>query len=282
MLKLTRKLYGWSADPRYFDYYERVLYNHRLGTIDLRTGATQYYLGVVPGSWRTFNTEYDSFWCCTGTGTEEFSKLNDSIYFHDEEGLYVNLFIPSEVSWAEKGVRVRQETRFPEAGNLTMRISCDKPARMPLFIRVPSWVSAAPGVKINGRAAEISASPGSYVRIDRTWTSGDRVEVDLPMGLSRESMPDDPAMQAVFFGPLLLAGRFGLDGLARELVIGPMGPQLRKLARPVIPSLAAGESIQPADRPLTFRATSTRQSALTLIPFNQVSDQRYAVYWNVS
>ena len=279
MLKLTRKLYSWSADPRYFDYYERVLYNHRLGTIDQSTGATQYYLGLVPGSWRAFNTEWDSFWCCTCTGVEEYSKLNDSIYFHDEEGLYVNLFIPSEVTWRDKGVRVRQETRFPEVASTTLRVSCDQPVKMALYIRVPGWVAGAPSVRINGHGAEISAGPGSYIRIDRTWNSGDRVEMELPMKLHRESMPDDVAMQAVFYGPLLLAGQFGRDGLTRELVVGPMGPQLKLKKAPAlaVPTLGAGERLEPGDRALRFRA-----SKFELVPFNEVTDQRYTVYWRVS
>ena len=110
MMKLTRHLYDWTADPRYFDYYERVMLNHRLGTIQPKTGYTQYYLSLYPGAWKTFNTEDQSFWCCTGSGVEEYSKLNDSIYWHDREGLYVNLFIPSELHWAEKGFRLRQDT----------------------------------------------------------------------------------------------------------------------------------------------------------------------------
>jgi DUF1680 family protein len=150
---------------------------------------------------------------------------------------------------------------------------------MTLAIRVPGWVSAAPGLKINGRAAEISASPGSYVKIDRTWNSGDRIEMELTMQLRREPLPDDPTMQAVSFGPLLLAGQFGREGLTRELVVGPMGPQLKKLPPLVLPSLGANESVQPGDRPLTFRAT---RAQVTLVPFNQVSDQRYTVYWKVS
>jgi DUF1680 family protein len=274
MLKLTRKLYSWTADPRYFDYYERVLYNHRLGTIDARTGATQYFLGIVPGSWRTFNTEYDSFWCCTGTGIEEYSKLNDSIYYHDDGGLYVNLFIPSEVHWAEKGVRVRQETSFPEVAETALRVSCSAPTAMTLFVRIPAWASGA-AVKINGRSVEVSASPASYVSIARTWAHGDRVEIDLPMRLRVEAMPDDPGMQAVFYGPLLLAGQSGREGLTRELTIGPMGPQLKKAPPLALPSLNAG-GIRPADRPLAFQ---TAGAGLTLVPFNQVSDQRYTVYW---
>ena len=88
MLKLARHLYSWTADPRYFDYYERALLNHRIGTIHPKTGHTQYYLSLTPGAWKTFNTEDQSFWCCTGTGVEEYSKLNDSIYWHDDDGVY--------------------------------------------------------------------------------------------------------------------------------------------------------------------------------------------------
>lgn len=110
MLKLTRHLYSWTADPRYFDFYERALYNHRLGTIELTNGHTQYYLGVAPGSWRAFGTEDNSFWCCNGTGVEEYSKLTDSIYFRSENALYVNLFIPSELNWRDRGLRIRQTT----------------------------------------------------------------------------------------------------------------------------------------------------------------------------
>ena len=103
MLKLTRHLYQWTADPRYFDYYERSLLNMRLGTIHPQTGHTQYYLSLTPGAWKTFNTEVDSFWCCTGTGVEEYSKLNDSIYWHDADGVYVNLFIASEFELGREG-----------------------------------------------------------------------------------------------------------------------------------------------------------------------------------
>src|ERR1051325_12224998 len=88
--------------------------NHRLGTIEPKTGHPQYYLSLAPGAWKTFNTEDRSFWCCTGSGVEEYTKLNDSIYWRDDEGVVVNLFIPSELNWEEKGFKLRQETRFPE------------------------------------------------------------------------------------------------------------------------------------------------------------------------
>ena len=95
----------------------------RLGTIHPENGQTQYYLSLTPGAWKTFNTEYNSFWCCTGTGVEEYSKLNDRIYWHDGDGVYVNLFIASELNWAERGLRLRQETKFPESPSTAIRFT---------------------------------------------------------------------------------------------------------------------------------------------------------------
>lgn len=286
MLKLTRQLYTWTGNPRYFDYYERALYNHRLGTIDTKNGETQYYLGIVPGSWRTFATVYDSFWCCNGTGVEEYGKLNDSIYFHDDSGLYVNLFIPSEVNWTEKGIRVRQTNRFPEVASTSLAIDAEQPSKLALHVRIPAWVADFPTVKVNGKIAETSATPGSYVTILRTWKKGDRVEVDLPMRLHIESMPDDRTTQAILYGPLVLAGELGNDGLSEALVIGPEGPDLKHHPSPALPSFQAKGSgpsdwISPAGRPLTFRTVGQERN-LTLTPFNKVSGQRYSVYWNVT
>src|SRR5437763_5172716 len=161
MLTLTRHLYGCTADPRYFDYYERVMFNHRLGTIEPKTGHTQYYLSLTPGAWKTFNTEDQSFWCCTGTGVEEYSKLNDSIYWRDRAGLYVNLFIPSELDWSEKGFKLRQDTKFPDEPRTTLTVTAARPGEMAMRLRVPAWLQSAPRVKVNGRVLDASAAPGS-------------------------------------------------------------------------------------------------------------------------
>ena len=286
MLKLTRKLYTWTADPRYFDYYERTLYNHRLGTIEKSTGETQYYLGVVPGSWRTFATVYDSFWCCNGTGLEEYSKLNDSIYFHDENGIYVNLFIPSEVHWAEKGIGLRQTTQFPEAERTELVVQVSNPTQMALHIRIPAWAASSPAINVNGRPAEVSAMPGSYVSIVRTWQDGDRVELALPMKLHMESMPDDPTLQAILYGPLVLAGGLGDQGITEAMVIGKMGPDLKRYPAGTMPLLHVKGSdpstwLEPTGKPLTFQ-TKGQSRDITFAPFHTVSGQRYSVYWNIA
>jgi DUF1680 family protein len=285
MLKLARHLYGFAAEPRYFDYYERALFNHRIGTIQPETGHTQYYLSLTPGAWKTFNTEDQSFWCCTGTGVEEYSKLTDSIYWHDDDGVYVNLFIPSELKWPEKGFRVRQDTRFPDQPRTALTVTSDKPVHLAMRVRIPSWLASAPTVKLNGKPLEATASPGSYLTLARTWKKGDRVELELPMRLHIESMPDDPKLQAILYGPLVLAGDLGAEGLTEQLITGPMGPRVQALPIevPTFRATAADPAswIKPADKPLTFRTTGQRKD-VTLVPLNSIFDRRYSVYWEVA
>ncbi len=295
MLKLTRHLYAWSGDPRYFDYYERVLVNHRLGAIRPDVGHTQYYLSLTPGAWRTFNTEDDSFWCCTGTGAEEFSKLMDSIYWHDETALYVNLFIPSQVRWRARGFTLEQETRFPEEEHIRLRVTVEQPVSLRLCLRVPSWVSGFAALKINGRSLEVAASPGSYAVLERRWASGDTVDLMLPMAPRAEPLPDDPTLQALLYGPVVLAADLGTKDLSPDLITGPAGPRLAApepaepgspdretpIADLQVPTLrAAGppeEWLHRGKRPLEF-TTRDRVGALRLTPFNAILDRRYSVY----
>ncbi len=139
MLKLTRHLFAWSPQARYMDYYERVLLNHRMGTIDPETGTTVYYLPLGSGYSKIYAKPFDSFWCCNGTGAEEFAKLTDTIYFHDDDSIFVNLYVASDVNWPEKGIRVTQHTAFPEEQGTTLMISAAKPVDVDLKLRIPYW-----------------------------------------------------------------------------------------------------------------------------------------------
>jgi hypothetical protein len=285
MLKLTRHLYQWSGDPRYFDYYERVLLNHRLGTIHPQTGATMYYLSHWPRAWKTFSTENDSFWCCTGTGVEEYSKLGGSIYFHDDDGIYVNLFVASELNWREKNLSLIQKTNFPEESGTTLSIRVARPTQLTLRLRVPAWVASDASVKVNGKALEVSASPGSYLAIKRVWQNGDRVELALPMALRAEPLPDDRTLQAFCYGPLVLAGDMGNEGLTPAKIIGPEGPEMEKTLFAVPELKAAGAElaswIKPdGATPLAFRITG-QSNEIHLTPLNSIFDKRYSIYWRV-
>ena len=103
MLKLTRHVFAWTADPGCADYYERALLNGILGTQHPSDGMTVYYVPLASGYWKLFGRPRDAFWCCTGTGLESFAKLGDSVYFQDDDGLFVNLFVPSTLDWRERG-----------------------------------------------------------------------------------------------------------------------------------------------------------------------------------
>jgi uncharacterized protein len=303
MLKLSRHLYGWHPDPRYFDYYERLLLNHRIGTIRPNVGTTQYYLSLTPGVWKTFNTEDQTFWCCTGTGLEEFAKLNDSIYWRDGDGVYINLFVPSELEWPERRFKLRQETRFPEAEETALTVIESGPGEIAIRLRVPGWLRSAPVVTLNGKVLDASAAPGSYLTLTRSWRPHDRIEMALPMRLSVEAMPDDPGMQAFLYGPLVLAGDLGADGLTEAHISGPnlrvgaadveqhgspLGPVNRTPPIPPIeiPTFRSVEPnveswIVPTDAPHVLR-TSGQKRDVTLAPLNRLFDRRYAVYWQVT
>ncbi len=285
MLKLTRHLYQWTGDPRYFDYYERSLLNMRLGTIHPETGRTQYYLSLTPGAWKTFNTDFDSFWCCTGSGVEEYSKLNDSIYWQDQDGIYVNLFIASELNWIGQGMRLKQETKFPETSATLITVSAEKPVQTAIRLRIPEWAGSGTSVKINGKPVDALASPGSYLSLSRTWKNGDRVEMSMPMSLRSESMPDDPKQQAFLYGPLVLAGDLGSEGLSEALIFGSNVPQLKKAQALEIPTFRAGSrdpsSWIKAAGPLSFRTTGQIKD-VAMAPINSIFGKRYSVYWQVS
>lgn len=290
MQKLTRHIFGWTADARAADYYERAYYNGILGVQHPRDGSKLYYVPLQSGFWKLFGTSMHDFWCCTGSMAEAFSKLGDSIYFKDEDGLYVNLFVPSEVTWQEKGLRVVQDTAFPESDRVTLTVRASAPRRAQLRIRVPYW-TAGGSATLNGAKLESFATPSSYLVLDRTWRDGDRVEVHLPMRLHTVPMPDDPTVQAVMYGPLVLAGKLGTAGLTAEnLRAEPTKPRTvpeykgEPVAAPTIHASSSDPAtwLKPAGgRTLEFR-TVGQPNELTLVPLNRVFDERYAVYWKVS
>ena len=281
MMKLTRHLFGWSPEARYVDYYERTLFNHRLGTINPEDGTMMYYLPLASGYWKTFGKPLDAFWCCTGTGSEEYAKLADTIYFHKDDSLYVNLYIDSQLEWPEKGLRVKQETRFPEEQGSTITISSDGPAQLAVNLRIPHWAEAG-SVKINGAALQAFSSPGSYLTLNRVWKKGDKIELNLPMKLHIASMPDDQTIQAAMYGPLVLAGRF--EPVSHEMAYSGYGPKSGTQIK--VPDVIANPAnptawIEPSPKhPLTFQAVGQSQP-IALVPLNKVIHERYAVYWKV-
>lgn len=284
MMKLTRSLHQLAPDVRYIDYYERNLFNHRLGAIHPETGRTTYFLSLAPGAWKTLATDDHTFWCCTGTGVEEFSKLNDTIYSHDGRGVYVNLFVASELSWPERGVRLEQQTQFPAQPRTTLLVEDAPGDAWPLRVRMPGWTTDAAEVRVNGRLLEAQAEPGGYLQITRPWKRGDRIEVELPMPLTTESFPDEPGTQAVLAGPIVLAGQYPAGDLPSTLVVDKQGPAVQEAMITIPPVQTRGRPLtsllQPvAGQPLTYTLAGQTQPIL-LKPLNQ-SWERHNVYWTV-
>ena len=262
MLKLTRQLFFVRPDQaRYIYFYEKALYNHVLGAQDPRSshGFHCYYVPLRPGGTKTYSNDYNNFTCCHGTGMESHTKFADSIYFHNGETLWVNLFIPSVLTWPGRGITIRQDTSFPNTSST--RLTVTGAGHIALRIRIPYWTSGAQ-IRVNGTLQSVTTTPGTYATVDRTWASGDVVDVSLPMALYREAAPDNSGVQGVKYGPVLLAGLYGTNNLSSMPTLDPA-------------------SLTPTAAPLQFTGSAST-GTVTLAPFFGVHGQRYTVYWTVA
>ncbi|MFG2361494.1 beta-L-arabinofuranosidase domain-containing protein [Streptomyces mirabilis] len=272
MLKLTRLLH-FHAPRRtdLLDYYERTLFNQMLGEQDpdAAHGFNIYYTGLGPGAFKqqpsfmgtdpdAYSTDYDNFSCDHGTGMETQAKFADTVYSHDRHRLLVNLFIPSQVNWRKRNITWRQTTSFPDRSSTVLTVTAGRAAHQ-LLVRIPSWAADARAT-LNGRALPDRPEPGSRLVLDREWRAGERVEVSLPMRTVIEPTPDDPDVQAVLHGPVVLAGAYG------------------DRSTPWLPRLDTGSVRQESQEPLRFTARADGED-VSLLPISRVHHQHYSVYW---
>jgi uncharacterized protein len=287
MLKLTREMFSLEPDAQKMDFYERGLYNHILASQDPETGMFVYLMSLKPGHFKTYSTPENSFWCCVGTGMENHSKYADTIYFHTADSLFVNLFIASELSWPEKNISVRQETKFPESDTSVLKIKTAKPVSLALKIRHPAWATDGLKISVNGKAQKITSTPGSYVTLQREWRNGDTVKIQLPMKLHTELLPGSTNEIALLYGPIALAGELGTNGMPANLYARGQG-DLNRVPTPAVPSLVTtpdgliSHVKAVRGKPLTFRTQGIgRPQDITLIPFYETHHERYSVYWQL-
>lgn len=294
MLKLTSQLFTWQPEPQYAEYYERAFLNHILATPHPAEGSPLYYLGMQSGQWKVHFVPHEGFFCCCGTGLENFSKLGEGFYFHDAGSLWVNQFFASEVNWKEKSVVIRQETRFPEEAGTRLVIQAKSPVEFGLNVRIPYWAENA-SATINGKPFRPSEklAPASYAKIERKWKNGDVVQVKLPMRLHLQAIPDDSNLAAILYGPVVLAGELGTEGLDPKRIYSDDKILHGGFPAIAVPELAGDRNaldkwIQPVSgkympsevKPLTFRTVGAgRPEDVTLSPFYRLFDQRYCVYW---
>lgn len=291
MLKLSQALFDSDPQARYFDFAERVLYNHILTSID--DHGFVYFTPMRPEHYRTYSTADQSFWCCVGTGMENHGKYGGYIYAQKPGALYINLFIPSELSWKERGVTLRQETKFPEELKTHLSLKMAKTSSFTIYVRHPVWVKKGVfQISINGTTQPDDSEPSSYVAIDRTWKDGDTIELTLPMETSFERFPDGLDDVAFLYGPIVLAAETGthdMPGLQAgagrwdHIANGSLVPLDQTPALVCAPDDIA-KSIHPVpNKSLTFTLGSTIQPekdrSLELVPFYRLADSRYVIYW---
>jgi uncharacterized protein len=274
VLKLTRHLFCWDPQAAYADYYERALFNHILASQNPDTGMMCYYVPLRSGSHKEYNTPLNSFWCCTGTGVENHAKIGDSIYFHSgDDILYVNLFIASELNWQARGLQLRQETTLPAEGAAKLEFTCAKPLALEVRLRRPFWAAEGFAVVINGQAQKLSAAPGSWVALQRTWKSGDVVTVKMPFALRTEGFADNPNRFAFLNGPLVLAAQVD-PAKPFPAVVGDWDQVLKALTPAARPGCFAGS-------PAVFRVPAEQGSGVLFEPFYALhGGHPYEVYFD--
>lgn len=216
MLKLTRELYRITGDKKYADYYENTFINAIMASVNAETGMTTYFQPMATGYFKVYcnpDLEKNYFWCCTGTGLENFTKLGDSFYYYTDNKLVVNQYTSSNVTWKAKNVTLKQETSIPDTdrATFTVQVNSGQSAAFDLRLRVPDWTKGNPTVKVNGAVQNADISNG-YISLNRTWQNNDKVELTLPMDIRAYTLPDNSGTTYGFkYGPIVLAAELGID-----------------------------------------------------------------------
>jgi len=288
MLKLTEHLFSWQPRTELADYYERALYNHILASQEPENGQFAYFISLKPGHSKVYSTPEDSFWCCCGSGMENHTKYGEAIYFHDDARLYVNLFIPSTLTWKEKGLRLTQHTAYPQQDFTEITVENAPAAELPLLVRCPSFATTPPTFLLNGQPLKVDAKPGTYAEIKRTWKKGDLLRITIPMGLHTEPLEGNSKQLAFLYGPLVLAGDLGPAPRTATFPYSKDQGNDANAPTASVPTLVQPDGdilthIQriPGEK-LAFQTTGLGQpQEVTLRPFNEMFYERYNIYWNI-
>ena len=291
MLKLSEELHRRNPEARYADFYELATFNHILSSQHPEHGGYVYFTSARPRHYRNYSAPNEAMWCCVGTGMENHGKYGQFVYTHKGDNLFVNLFVSTELNWKERGIVVRQETQFPYAETSKITIAQGK-GQFTLQVRYPGWVK--PGqfaVKVNGEPVSIVTGPSSYVAISRKWKKGDVVELTFPMYNSIKYLPNLPQYIALMHGPIMLAMKTGTEDLVRLIADDSRFGQLavgKKLPVDQAPILInnnlediANQLVPVAGKPLHYTLTTRMENEIRneLMPFFELHDSRYMMYW---
>ena len=273
MLKLTRHLFAWDPNSQLTDYYERALYNHILASQNPTDGMMCYFVPLRMGTIKWFSDQFNTFTCCVGSGMENHSKYVEGIFSETKEGnLFVNLFIPSELTWKKHEATIKLETQFPFAEKVNLSVNLKKTKEFTISIREPKWTNNGMKVAVNGKIVDAKKNTNGYLDIKRKWKNNDTIELLLPMSLYTESMPDNPNRIAFLYGPVVLAAQLG-DSIPDPVFGTPVlltdNKKITDWLKPV------------EDQPLTFKMVEVGQPFdAVLKPFYSTYDKYYSVYFD--
>ncbi len=294
MLKLSRELYKLTGDKKYEDYYEGTFLNAIVSSQNPETGMTMYFQPMATGYFKVFSKPWTDFWCCTGSGMENFTKLTDSIYYKKDGTIVVNQYISSVLTDKDNNIKLTQASTLPdgETSTLTVEPISGGTQNASVVLRVPEWCASAPTIKVNNEDYAYTQSAG-YVTINREWTSGDKIEITLPMEMRAYGLADSDTVTAFKYGPTVLSVGLGKDNMTEE----SHGMAVRKpktkadVNEYVIIDSDYGtredwlnnldENMEKTDGKLEFTMKNTDQP-LVFTPHYKRYDERYGIYWYVS
>ena len=214
MLKLTRELFKITGNRKYADYYENTFINAILSSQNPDTGMTTYFQPMATGFFKVYSSKTGNFWCCTGSGMENFSKLGDSIYYKDGNSVYVIRFTSSELTWEEKGLTITQKADIPMTDTASFTIhSSGNPVSADIVLRVPDWIAGAPVVAVNGKEVKAEVVNG-FIRISGTRKDGDIITYRMPMEVKVYGLADNENVVAFKYGPVVLSANLGNEDMS--------------------------------------------------------------------
>lgn len=289
LIKLTSSLFCWEPLAQKMDFVERAMLNHLLANIGKNPGEFGYYLGLSSVGVKVFSSQFNSWWCCVGTGMENPARYGELIYARDNQQLYINLYMASTMQWPEKKLKLTQLTTFPQSDRVTLRVQVDEPTDLTIKLRHPAWC-ALPTVQMNGQPVTIDTEPGSYLSLHRVWENGDVIQLHLPMTLRLEPLPhSNEKIFAVMYGPILLAGIVPDEPGVRTLAPERCDEHLKARGKTDVPVpwlvTERAQDLLARMRPAGdgfghfVSVDAIMPQDLTLVPFYEIYDQQYAVYF---
>ncbi len=218
MLKLSRLLFMLTHDKKYMDYYENAFFNSILSSQNPTTGMTTYFQPMATGYFKVYGERYSKFWCCIGSGMENFTKLNDSIYFHNEDAVFVNMYLSSVMVWQEKNLIITQKTKLPENDKVEFLIETMEGEKtdIQLCLRIPDWCKGKIIIKLEGKDCPYVEKDG-YAIISGCFKNGSLIEVSIPLCITVARLKDNKNVVAFKYGPLVLSANLGTKDMTTSM-----------------------------------------------------------------